>query len=92
MKTQKDYKSIFNSFGSSTHSKKDKQLNIEREEYSLSLRKKKMNNYLMKRREENLEVSQTKKLKKNPYEIIPEKLEIKNIIQHLPFQMECIIY
>ena len=24
MKTQKDYKSIFNSFGSSTHSKKDK--------------------------------------------------------------------
>ena len=36
MKTQKDYKSIFNSFGSSTHSKKDKQLNIEREEYSLS--------------------------------------------------------
>ena len=82
MKTQKDYKSIFNSFGSSTHSKKDKQLNIEREEYSLSLRKKKMNNYLMKRREENLEVSQTKKLKKNPYEIIPEKLEISDEIRN----------
>ena len=82
MKTQKDYKSIFNSFGSSTHSKKDKQLNIEREEYSLSLRKKKMNNYLMKRREENLEVSQTKKLKKNPYEIIPEKLEISEEIRN----------
>ena len=82
MKTQKDYKSIFNSFGSSTYSKKDKQLNIEREEYSLSLRKKKMNNYLMKRREENLEVSQTKKLKKNPYEIIPEKLEISDEIRN----------
>ena len=82
MKTQKDYKSIFNSFGSSTHSKKDKQLNIEREEYSLSLRKKKMNNYLMKRREENLEVSQTKKLKKNPYEIIPEKLVISDEIRN----------
>ena len=52
MKEYKDYKSIFNSFNSSTQSQKDKQLNIEREEYSLSLRKKKMNNYLMKRREE----------------------------------------
>ena len=82
MKEHKDYKSIFNSFNSSTQSQKDKQLNIEREEYSLSLRKKKMNNYLMKRREENLEVSQTKKLKKNPYEIIPEKLEISDEIRN----------
>ena len=82
MKEYKDYKSIFNSFNSSTQSQKDKQLNIEREEYSLSLRKKKMNNYLMKRREENLEVSQTKKLKKNPYEIIPEKLEISDEIRN----------
>ena len=82
MKEYKDYKSIFNSFNSSTQSQKDKQLNIEREEYSLSLRKKKMNNYLMKRREENLEESQTKKSKKNPYEIIPEKLEISEEIRN----------
>ena len=82
MKEYKDYKSIFNSFSSSTQNQKDKQLNTEREQYSLSLRKKKMNNYLMKRREENLEVSQTKKLKKNPYEIIPEKLEISDEIRN----------
>ncbi len=82
MKEYKDYKSIFNSFNLSTQNQKDKQLNIEREEYSLSLRKKKMNNYLMKRREENLEESQTKKSKKNPYEIIPEKLEISEEIRN----------
>ena len=82
MKEHKDYKSIFNSFSSSTQNQKDKQLNTEREQYSLSLRKKKMNNYLMKRREENVEESQIKKLKKNPYEIIPEKLEISEEIRN----------
>ena len=45
MKISKDYKSIFQSIGSSTQSNSDKYINIEREEYGLSLRKKKMNNY-----------------------------------------------
>ena len=54
MKAQKDYKSIFASMGSSTNSQIEKQLQLEREEYGLSLRKKKMNNYLMKKREKNL--------------------------------------
>ena len=82
MKVQKDYKAIFSSIGTSTNSQTEKQVNIEREEFGLSLRKKKMNNFLMKKREKNLEDKQTNNLSKSPYEIIPENLalseEIKN--------------
>ncbi len=80
MKAQKDYKSIFASMGSSTNSQIEKQLQLEREEYGLSLRKKKMNNYLMKKREKNLKENEEKQKPKNPYEI---KISDLNISEEL---------
>ena len=79
MKISKDYKSIFQSIGSSTQSNLDKYINIEREEYGLSLRKKKMNNYLMDKREKNLDINLVKKC---PYEIQIEKLDISDELKN----------
>ena len=44
MKAPKDYKSIFQSIGSSDWANFDKQIHIKREEFGLLLRKKKMYN------------------------------------------------
>jgi len=82
MKAQKDYKSIFSSLGSSTNSQMEKQLQLEREEYGLSLRKRKMNNYLMKKREKNLNENEEKQKKKNPYEINISNLDISEEIKN----------
>ncbi len=82
MKAQKDYKSIFASMGSSTNSELEKQLQLEREEYGLSLRKRKMNNYLMKKREKNLKENQEKEKLKNPYEIKISNLNISEELKN----------